>query len=468
MLGVLGENLLTLLAFDEVRGPIIRNTVELNLFGGQHKVIAAAVYDYIDKYKKPPQAHLPDILDDKLNSDNKREAQLYHDLITSMHEAKDGINAEYVMTELETFVRRQSYRSIAVDLVKALQRDTEESLADAEQLIRKAQHSSLSLFDPGTRLSDNLRALEFLDRERITFPTGIPEFDKRGFGPTRKEQWLFIAPTGKGKTWGLIHLAKMAIMQRLRVVHITLEVSEEIAAQRYFQALFAMAKRDEILKVTKFKKDELGRIVDYDRINVTPSLSLDDPHIKDKLIKKIDQWKDRILKNVIIKEFPTGTLTVPRLNAYLDNLEQQERFVPDLLITDYPDLMKISPDNQRLELGRTYIDLRGVAVARNLASAVVTQGNRASADAKVVKSSHVAEDWSKIAGADVVITYSQTEAEKMLGLARLYVAKGRNDSDGITVVISQQYGIGAFVADSTLMKGNYFEMLPTAENADDD
>lgn len=468
MLGVLGENLLTLLSFDDTRALIIRNTVDLDLFGGQHRVIASRIYNYIDKYKAAPKAHLSDILEDKLTSDNKREVQLYEDILSSIHEASEGINAEYAMSQLENYIKRQSYRSIAVDLVKALQKDTEESLEEAAQLISKAQHNSLSLFDPGTRLSDPEKALEFLDRERVTFPTGIPELDKRGFGPTRKEQWLFIAPTGKGKTWGLIHLAKMSVMQRLKVSHITLEVREDIAAQRYFQALFAMAKRDEVLKAVKFKKDELGRIIDYDSISVKPSISMDDPHIKEKLLKRINKWKDRILKNIIIKEFPTGSLTVQNLEAYLDNLEQQDGFIPDLLIVDYPDLMKLDADNYRISLGRTFIGLRGLAVARNIALAVVTQGNRDSSKAKKVDSSHVAEDWSKIAGSDVVITYSQTGAEKSLGLARLFVAKGRNDQDGITVVISQQYGIGNFVVDSTIMKGNYFEMLPQGENDDGD
>src|SRR6476660_5809784 len=126
MIGALQENLLTLLSFDSQRAPIIRNTIEVNLYGGPYKTVAVRVYDYLDKYKKPPNSHLPDILDDKLNSSNKREAELYDDIVTSLNDAQKVINAEYTMSQLETFMRRQSLRSIAVDLAKALQRDTEE------------------------------------------------------------------------------------------------------------------------------------------------------------------------------------------------------------------------------------------------------------------------------------------------------------------------------------------------------
>ena len=51
------------------------------------------------------------------------------------------------------------------------------------------------------------------------------------------------------------------------------------------------------------------------------------------------------------------------------------------------------------------------------------------------------------------------EAEKKLGLARLFVAAGRNDQDGFTVVISQQYGLGAFVIDSAILSDGYWKHL---------
>lgn len=467
LLGVLQENLLTLLAVSEQHALLIRNTVDVGLFGAHYKIIAARIYDYIDKYKTPPKGHLADILEDKLNSDNKHEATLYVDVITSIHEASETINTEYVMAQLETFVRRQSLRSIAVDLVKALQRDSEESLEEAEALIGSAQHQSLNLFDPGTRLSDKDKALQFLERDKHSFPIGIPELDRRGLGPTRKEVWLFIANAKRGKTWSLIQISKMALMQRLKVSHVTLEVSEEITTQRYFQAMFAMAKRPGLLKTTKFEKDELGRITGFENKNITPVFTMADDDVREKLETRIDMWKDRLLKNIIIKQFPTGALTVPKLKAYLDSLESTQQFVPDLLVVDYPDLMKLDASNYRLSLDAVYKDLRGMAIERNVALAIVSQSHRGAARATTVDADNVAEAYSKIAHADTVITYSQTKAEQQLGLARLYVAAARNDQDKFTVVISQQYGIGNFVVDSCLMTGNYFENLPHSEETDD-
>lgn len=464
MLGALQENVLVLLAYDTVRAPIIRGIIDPSLYGGPYRHLALRIYEYLDRFKKPPGDHLPDILGDKLESKNAREAQLYTEIVESIYIAQKNINAEYVMSQVGVFVRRQSLRGVAIELATALQRDTEQSIDEAEQLIARARVSSLSVFDPGTRLSDKKRALKFLDLQQLALPTGIPELDKRGFGPTPKELWLYIANTKAGKTWALIHLAKMALVHRVKVVHLTLEMSEERAAQRYLQALFAISKRKETMQVTKFQKDKLGRITGFDDLRITPKLSFDDPKIRSKLEAKLDKWGTRLLDNIIIKQFPTGKLTIPMMEAYLDNLEATEHFVPTLLVLDYPDLMKLDKDNIRGSIDEIYKDFRGVLVSRNIAGAVVSQSHRAAAKAKQVGAENVAEAYSKIAHADTIITYTQTAMEQKLGLARLLVAGGRNDQDKITVVISQQYSIGGFVMDSSLMKGNYWANIPRVEN----
>jgi replicative DNA helicase len=464
MLGVLQENLLVLLSFDEERAPIIRNSIDVSLYGGQYRIIAARIYDYIDRYKKPPKDHLPDILDDKLNGENPREAGLYEDIITSIHEAREGINTEYVMSQLATFNRRQSLRTVAVELAKALQRDTEESLEEADKLIEKAKHKSMDLFDPGLRLDDKKHALDFLNLNDTCFPTGIVELDKRGFGPTRKEYWQLIANTKKGKSWALTHLAKMAIIHRLRVVHITLELSQDRTAQRYFQAFFSISKRREKFNVTRFEKDELGRISGLTPQTLNPALAFEDKNIRKKLEQKIDEFGPRHLNNIFIKEFPTGQLTLNQLEAYLSNLEVSERFIPDLLIIDYPDLMKTDKNNLRGSLDEIVKGLRGLAVQRNMAVAAVSQTSRGSANAKEENIDKVSEAFTKIQHADTTITYSQTKAEKELGLARLSVGAGRNDDSNLTIVVSQNYGTGNFVIDSIVLKGNYFGLLPTGEN----
>jgi replicative DNA helicase len=464
-LSALQENFITLLTYDDKNCITIRNLVPPEFWGGPYAEISRRVYEYIDRFKKAPKDHIADLMADKIESKkNPRESSLYKDILLGIHDQKENANSDYIMSQLATYIKRQSFRSIAIDLGKALQQDTDESLDEAERLLGQARSQQVSVFDAGLRLSNKDRVLDFLDQQSYSFPTGIPELDKRGFGPTRKELWLYIAAAKRGKTWMLIQLAKMAVIHRLKVAHITLEMSQERCAQRYMQAFFAMSKRKEKRIITKFERDSLGRMVGFDEKEVIPKLSMDDPKIRSKLEKRINDLGQRYLHNIFVKQFPTGTLTVRQLESYLDGLESNERFIPDLLIVDYPDLMKLDASNMRLEIDQVYKELRGIFVSRNLAGAIVSQGNRTSEKAKNVTSGMVAEAWSKIAHADCVITYNQTEAEHKMGLARLYVSGGRNDEDKISLVISQNYTMGTFVVDSILMSNDYFKQLPQEED----
>jgi replicative DNA helicase len=365
------------------------------------------------------------------------------------------------------FIRRQSLRSIAVELTKALQEDTEESLEKADRLMSQAKRNELQLFDPGTRLNDKTKALRFLDYVNESFPTGIPELDRRGFGPTRKELWMLVGDAKSGKSMSLTHLAKMAIINRLKVVHVTLEMSEGRVAQRYFQTLYSVAKRPDISELVKFKKDAKGDLLGFNSVKLAPNMTLQDSGIRQKLEQIIDKRALRHLNNIYIKEYATGYLTMPMLQGYLDNLEATHKFSPDMLIVDYPDLMKVNSDNYRLSIDQIYKDLRGMAVERNIAVAVVSQSNRAGSKKKTLGSENIAEAYSKVQHADITITLSATAAEKRLGLARLYVTNARNDEGSLTLVISQNYRTGTFAVDAAVMSSNYWDLLPSNEEDQD-
>lgn len=461
LLTSLAENILTLASFHDQEAKLIRNTVPVEAYGGPYRIIARRVYDFIDRFGKAPKDHIADILSDKLEGAG-RENRLYIDILDGIKETSTTINKEYTISKLEVYVKRQALRTIAVDFTKALQKDTDESIDEAEALLNQARGQQLKVFDAGLRLSDTKRALKFLDIQDQSFNIGIPEFDRRGFGPTRKELWMLIASTGMGKTWGLIQLAKMAMLQRLKVCHISLEMGEERCAQRYVQALLAISKRKETFNVTKFQKDQLGRLIGFDDVQQKGALSFDEPHIRRRLNIRMGKMK-RLLKNIMIKEFAPGTLSLRALEAYLDNLEQTAQFVPDLLIVDYPDLMQFEDEEVRLALDRLFKGVRGIAVSRNMAVAVVSQSHRSGAKTKQLGLENIAEAWAKNTHVDVGVTYSQTEAERKLGLARLFLGKGRNDSDKFTVVISQNYGLGQFVVDSTLMGNDYWEHIGTGD-----
>src|SRR5882672_7619067 len=93
--GFLSDNILCLLSYSEKYAKIIRNSVALNLYGGPHRIVASRIYDYIDRFNKPPADHISDLLEDKLG--DNAEGSLYKNLILNIRNTQESINVEYAI-----------------------------------------------------------------------------------------------------------------------------------------------------------------------------------------------------------------------------------------------------------------------------------------------------------------------------------------------------------------------------------
>ena len=453
------ENLLVVLSFNDDKCKLVRNTVELSLFEGVYKDMAKQIYHYIDDYSQPPKDHLYDIFEDIINGKDSKKGALIKSLIQSLGRVRDTINVEYTMDQLESFVRHQNLKAGVLEAATLLQEGGPNSLEKVEEVLNDRLKRRLSLFDAGIFLNDTTKSLRFLDNmDNNAFPTSIPELDIRGLGPIRKGLHLFIGPAGSGKTQWLVNLGRQALLSKLKVCHITLEMDEDLMACRYYQSFFSLPKRKTEYRVYRFQTDSAGMLLDVQRKDLIAQFCLTDPDAKELLTSKIRRFGKRF-NNLVIKQFPTGSLNITSLKAYLDSLEDSHKFIPDLLIVDYADLMTVKSDNYRLDLGNIYKDLRGIAMERNIAVATASQSNREGAKKKTVKETDVAEDYSKIATVDCAITYSQTDSEREMGLARLYVGKARSDEGKFQLLISQSYATGQFCIDSMFMHGQYEDLV---------
>lgn len=447
---VLQENLFTLVCFNPNYSQLIRNSAPQELFSSMvYRDMIGRVYNYIDQFHKPPGEHLPELFEDVLLKKD-HNAELYGGVLDTVYALRESINAVYVVSQLETFVRQQSLKSAVVRATDAIQQG---DLDSAEEAFTEGMRQRLKLFSKGLTLSEGIHRIQELARPDC-LPLGIPELDKWALGPARGELWLFIGPPKTSKTWALVHVGKQALLHRHNVSYVTLEISEEQLVQRFFQSLFSVQRTKARVNVVRIKSDNMGRMLKLERDTLRNRLSLKDHSTRMQVAAQLAKLHAR--DNLVVKGFPTGSLTVPGLRAYLDALEQMAHFCPAFLIIDYPDLMRVDPRNYRIELGTIFKDLRGIGAERNIGVVVATQSNRAGASARLLTDVHTAEDYSKIFTADTVITYSQSMAEKELGLARLFVSNTRvGDADRFVVLISQAYPVGQFCLDSARMTNTY-------------
>lgn len=462
--GALQENILTVLCFDKQNCQVVRAAI------GDHRTFESSVFrevarhaiDFVDQYHEPIGDHLPDHLEEILKGPDERKAKTYERLLLNLGASRETVNSAYVVDSLQKFVRQQNLKAALVAATEAME-DGRVDLAEVE--LQRGLSSQAVTFAPGFNMSSADQVARLLeDVDEPGFHLLIPEFDRRGIFPRRKELLMFIAPRGKGKSWFATHCAKAALLQRWSVLIVSLEMSEKRYAVRVLQSFFSVSQRDAETRVSRLVAGRDGRLEDIVE-EVMQTHALAEESTRSDLSRRVKR-EFRRRKPLMLKQFPTGKLTLPQLEAYLDGLERFEGWTPDCLIVDYPDLMAHDAKNKRIELGMLVEGIRGIAVSRNMAVVVPSQGNRASETATTVTQDQAAEDISKVATADVVITYSQTRMERKLGLARLLADKVRNGEDKVSVLVSQAYAVGQFCLDSIRLDDDYWDIVDPDDGHD--
>ena len=416
-----------------------------------NQTIGRRACEFVKERGEPPMLSLNVLLRSELASGPHAR-----DLEESLQRCQDlypQINKQYTRDQLVSLVTNKQIESAAMEAAR-LAADGD---ADGAQgaLFKLFQMSSPD-DKIGTFLHDSDRSfLNDIDSAG-EFSSGVTALDDAGIVPARGQLTLFIAPKKAGKSWWAVNVGYHAILRGKQVLHISLENSEALTKRRYIQCFESVAKRPmEAVSNYKIVHEGLSRGEGGKRRDDTVKIEKTKPRpVRGLRDLDLDAIFARLgtRAKLLIKEFPTGMLTVPEYNAYLDRLERQHNFVPDLVIIDYPDLMRIDPDNQRIHLGNNFRAIRGIAVRRQHALCCPTQTNRKGDDSnKPVTSKDVAEDWSKVMTADTILTYNRYgDREAAKKFARILVDGSRDERDKFWVVVSQSYETGQFCLSSAL------------------
>lgn len=470
------ESLVALLCYNDEQGKIVAGILDINLLEGDYREIATRVLEYRTKHNSAPKLHTSDLLADILeDADNPRKAESYRRILYSMASlAEGGMNTEYILSDLQKFTRWQSLRASVLEVADYLQKPmSEENIEAVERAMSDVIKARYLQFDAGMRLDDELEPfLTYLEKHRAEFTLGIPELDRRGIVPARGEVMLFIAGKGRGKSWLMTHIGKRSLRAGKRVSHITLENSDLETKSRYYMSLFAIPSHEaDRIEIPRLRVNREGVVTGYHFDNIEPAFDYASPDLRAELESNIERFGSRI-NNLIIKRFPNRTLTIEMLEAYLDRLEQIDGFIPDILLLDYPKLMKMRSNNAsdwRLDLRDNTERLRALAVERNIALVIADQLTRKGHETGQARSTHIGEDWSQVHTADIVITHSATEAEIQCGLCRLFIDHARGEKDKFSVLLTQSFEIGQFVLSSAMMPSNYIkDIMPRSGAPDED
>lgn len=455
----LQEAVLAVLTFNDNQGMLIAGQVVPENFDGIYREVSSAVLAYRHRYHKAPgEAHLESLFSRAKLDPADRKTHALRRTLVNLSATAEQVNAEYVVTRAQDFIRSQKLRGALLQANERYLQGGDDAVPEVEGILHAALRFRQQTLDAGSYLNNVDKALEFTRKQEDFCPLGIKEFDSLGVGLVPRQLLLYLAPKSSGKTWFCIHSGRQAILNKQRVVHISLEMDEGRILSRYYQSFFGIARRSGAFNRATLKFDELERLTGIKMRKTEPKLSYTSPDIRKVLRAKMTRWGARFGR-LVVKHFPANTLTMSQLRGYLDHLELVEKFIPNVLIVDYPRLMRMDPDNLRIILGQVVVDLRGLADERNLSVVIPGQSNRAGIGARRVRSTNASEDISTVFTADTVLSYSRTDAEERLGLARLSFEHGREAQTGLQVLLTQNYAMGQYIADSAYLSGAYWEAL---------
>ncbi len=362
---------------------LCQNIIEPSYFDPEFRNSVTFIKQYYDEYSSTPSPI-------QIEAETAQEFRTYVIL-------PDEI--KYCTIEIEAFCKQSAMKKASLALPTLI---IEKKYAEAQELIKDAVLVSLNK-NLGLRYFDTVD--ERLDRmlnENPTVNTGWTGIDNALFGGiSRKELLLVSANSGGGKSITLANLAFNFVNNGLNVLYISLELSEDVVAQRFDTMFTGIGRKD--------WKDN-----------------------SDKISKKVStSAKTAGILDII--QMPTGT-TSNQIRAYLKEFYLHYNMEPDLLILDYLDNMSpnehVSADNVFEKDKRSSEQLRQIGVDHNMFVATASQLNRSAVGATEHNHSQIAGGISKINVSDVYWSIIMTEEMRAMGKIVFILQKTRN-SDGV-------------------------------------
>lgn len=454
---------------------------------------------YYHKYKKAPAKHIQDIYEtekQKINSDDEREA--ISNLLIKLSEDHESseFNEEYLADKARNYFRERSIR-LSTEKASALLEIGK--VEEAETILQKYKKTSTAFIGWENPFDETVIKNWFQDeisQKDVLFqlPGDIGKF----IGAFQRN-WLvsFLAPVKRGKTFFLLEIAVWGILSRKRTLIISLEMDKHRVYKRIYKRLTASADqaKEYIMPIFDCKLNQEGICEKTERRN--KNRLLDDFGKKPKHFEKDLKYKvctvcrgtkefkpatwftvtkrEELRQNKAVKQisaiskqfgnkvraikYPTKTANVARIRSDIQALEENEGFVPDLIIIDYADILgkEDARESGRDAINATWEALKGMTDELHCCVVTASQSNRAGFDRENVTQTNASEDIRKMAHADIWFGINQTPDEKRASIARISkiaVRDGEFDQYE-SVIVTQQLATSQVILDSYLVRSQF-------------
>lgn len=362
-----------------------------------HRNFCSWVGEFYAKYGVPPsKTSLCKILREKI----PKSAPLYkgYRILLDQIYGLEVDDAEYIKDQIVRAAQFQARKGALLRMTEQLDAGDFEAMDATFDAVKRV---GLGAGDIGKALTKSVSE-SILKYGVLEEPvrTGYKELERSSGGFYEGELTVICAPPNQGKTLLLGNLAYGAALQG----HVVMYYTFEIGVFRMLNRFYA--------KMARLPTKELHEKIDRVR-------------------RAVRLFRLRSGGEIWVKFFPANTVTVETLRSHMAMVNGND-IHPTLAIFDYGD--KIRPSNPKdphpTRVQQVYTDLRTMGGEFKHHSMTASQSTRSTLYARLIDLDDIAESWGKAQEADTIGAVCQTREEKQAGVARLFLAKTRNETSG--------------------------------------
>jgi hypothetical protein len=447
----------------------IKEWIDFEYFKNSYlKILAQWSLSFFEEHSKAPFKHINDIFESFRHTLKEADSALIDDLLTTLSSSYTGddINVDFLVNEAEEYFRTRELE-IHINNISVLK--DKGDLEQAEQEISRFNRISIKLDDniyinPGDeKTRDRIyRKRDELQSNFLKLPGDIGIF----IGNIKPGDCVGItAPQKRGKSFLITDFQKHAVMSNIQCLKWSIEMTDVEELERHDKIFFPSVdhnpgyytypefdcmhnqigdcgERNSSVIVRENEKSNLVENAEHvictkckenplEYTRFLPTTYKVEIYREENSIfnirKAMKRWLKQLDKYSRIVVRPKYSLTYDLMMRDIDVMHSRYGFIPRLILLDYIDILKISSiyDDYKLEDEKWKL-IQQIAGQTGCAFITPTQGNKASSDAKVIRSGDQAGFYGKSRHVNKMLAINQDKFEKKDGIWRLGMTDSRS------------------------------------------
>ena len=368
------------------------------------RLIFNEVLSFTNTYNSTPSIEAVELaIKEKRNLTND-EVELSETYLKEIVSIKDQESKlQWLVDKTESFVQEKAIYNAVLGSISILDgKDKTQEKGAIPKILSDALAVSFDSSVGHDYLENSDDRYEFYHRKEERIPFDLDYFNKitKG-GLPAKTLNIALAGTGVGKSLFMCHVAAGCMSQGKNVLYITMDMAEELIAER----------------------------IDANLLDTTVDSLVEMP--RDMFNKKIARLREKTTGKLIIKEYPTASASSIHFRTLLNELNLKKSFVPDIIFIDYLNICCSARIKASANVNSyTYVkaiaeELRGLAVEFGVPIVSATQTTRSGFGSSDPGLEDTSESFGLPATADLMFALISSEELESVGQIMVKQLKNR-------------------------------------------